>query len=94
MRFFSVWGYFKSKLYTFQDTANNLNELRGRIFNSLQNITPDALAYVLENFYHRLFYLIFTYIFIHLYAIPETIFFVHMYIHMKQCHKISVNKNF
>lgn len=54
---FFLWGYVKSKIYGFQELrANNLDELRVQIFNTLGDISPEMLFNVRRNFYDRLGY--------------------------------------
>ncbi|KAL1517988.1 hypothetical protein ABEB36_001678 [Hypothenemus hampei] len=54
---FFLWGYVKSTIYRFQDDrANNLDELRIKIQNCMQTISPEILANVRRNFYDRLGY--------------------------------------
>lgn len=50
-----LWGHIKNSLYGFaEDRATNLDELRMKIRNSMQSISPETLANVRRNFYDRL----------------------------------------
>lgn len=54
---FFLWGHVKQKIYTHQhQRANNLVELRQKIFDACQSITPVTLMRVRQNFYDRLGY--------------------------------------
>jgi hypothetical protein len=49
---FSIWGYLKSKVYVNRPT--NLEDLKVRITNKMQQITPVMLANITEEFIARL----------------------------------------
>lgn len=54
---FFFWGYVKSKIYGFQeDRANSLEELRIKISDAFQSVTPGMLANMRRSFYDRLGY--------------------------------------
>lgn len=54
---FFLWGYLKSKIYSHEhDRAQNLHQLRDKIVDALESITPETLANVRREFYDRLGY--------------------------------------
>lgn len=54
---FFLWGHITQEIYGHQhERANNLDELKGKIRQSLIEITPDVLENVLREFYDRLGY--------------------------------------
>lgn len=53
---FFLWGYCKSGIYGFENGPNNLEDLRVKISECFQNITPNMLLNVRNGFYNRLGY--------------------------------------
>lgn len=52
---FFYWGYLKNEIYGF-NRPQNLEELQQKLLNISQNISPQILENVKQNFYHRLGY--------------------------------------
>ena len=55
MNDFFLWGYIKSKIYGYKE-IQNLEQLRQKIFNAFDTVTPDMLSNVRRGFYDRLGY--------------------------------------
>lgn len=54
---FFLWGHVKSKIYGFQEhRANTLEDLRQKITDAFQEISPSTLSHVRQGFYDRLGY--------------------------------------